>query len=73
MGQRSDVAVSCGVNCSCGLDLALLWLYYKLAAIALIGPLTQVLPYATSAALKKQKKKKKKKDLSLENGTMFYW
>ena len=40
-------------------DAALLWLWYRLAATALIWPLAQELPYAMSAALKSKKKKKK--------------
>ena len=44
-------------------DLALLWLWCKLAAAGLIQTLGQELPYAPSAALKRQKKKKKKKKI----------
>ena len=40
-------------------DPALLWLWCRLAAVALIGPLAWELPYAMGAALKKPKKKKK--------------
>ena len=43
-------------------DLALLWLWRKLAAIALIRPLTWESPYAVIAALKRLKKKKKDLD-----------
>jgi len=32
--KESGVAVSCGVGCRHGLDLALLWLWRKLAALA---------------------------------------
>ena len=39
-------------------DLALLWLWCGLAAIAPIGPLTWELPYAEIAALKKKKRNK---------------
>ena len=42
-------------------DPALLWLWFRQAATALIGPLVWELPYATGEALKNQKKKKKKK------------
>ena len=58
------VAVSCGVGCRRGSDLALLWLWHRLAAIALIQPLAWEPPYAAAAAqemAKRQKKKKKKK------------
>ena len=38
-------------------DLALLWLWHKLSAVALIQPLVQELPYAKGVALKRPKKK----------------
>ena len=47
--------MSCGVGCRCGSDMALLWLWCRLAAIALIRPLAWELPYASSAALKSKK------------------
>ena len=50
--------MSCGVGRRLGSDLALLWLWYRLAAVALIQPLAWEPPYATGAALKKKKKKK---------------
>ena len=59
MGQGSGVAVSCGVGHTWGSDLALLWLWGRPAATALIGPLAREIPYAASAALKRPKKKKK--------------
>ena len=43
-----------------GSDLALLWLWHRLAATALIRPLAWEPPYAADATLKKKKKKKKK-------------
>ena len=43
-------------------DLALLWLWPRPAAVALIRPLAWEPPYTMGVALKK-KKKKKKKDL----------
>ena len=46
--------MSCGVGHRCGLDLALLWLWCRLAATAPIQPLAWELPYATGAALKRQ-------------------
>ena len=48
--------MSCGVGCRCSSDLALLWLWCRLVATALIQPLAQELPYAVGAALKKKKK-----------------
>ena len=41
-------------------DPALLWLWRRPAAAALIQPLTWELPYAADGALKKKKKKKRK-------------
>ena len=52
--------MSCGVGCRHGFDLMLLWLWYRLAAVAPVGPLTWELSYAVGAALKSKKKKKKK-------------
>ena len=42
-----------------GLDLALLWLWCRPAAEALIQPLAWEFPYATGTALKTKRKKKK--------------
>ena len=42
------------------LDVALLWLWPKLATAALILPLAYELPYVADAALKRKKEKKKK-------------
>ena len=42
-------------------DSALLWLWCRPAAVALIQPLAWEPPYAAGEALKKQKKKKKRK------------
>ena len=50
--------MSCGVGRRCGLDLALLWLWHRPAATALIQPLAWEPPYAADAALKGQKDKK---------------
>ena len=44
----------------CGLDLSLLWLWHRLAAVALIRSLAWEPPYAEGVALKSKKKKKKK-------------
>ena len=52
--------MSCGIDSRRGLDLALLWLWCRLAAIAAIRPLTWEPPCAAGAALKRPKKKKKK-------------
>ena len=53
--------MSGGVDCRCSLDLALLWLWRRLAATALIRPIDWEPPYAVGAALKRQKTKKKKR------------
>jgi len=59
--------VSCGVGCRCCSDPALLWLWGRPAATALIRPPVWEPPYAVGAALKrpKKKKEKEKKKLSL--------
>ena len=44
-GLRIGVAVSCGVGHRCGSDLAWLWLWLRLAVVALIGPLAREPPY----------------------------
>ena len=51
--------MSCGVGHRHGSDLVLLWLWHRLAAVALVGPLAWEPPYAAGAAPKRQKKKKK--------------
>ena len=53
--------MSCGVGYRCGSDPALLWLWYRLAAAALIRPLAWEPPHAMGAALKRRGKKKKGK------------
>jgi len=49
--------MSCGVAHRHGTDPALLWLWRRLAATALIRPLAWEPPYAVGAALEKGKKK----------------
>ena len=46
------MAMSCGVGRRHGSDLPLLWLWPRLAAIALIQPLAWEPPYPASVALK---------------------
>ena len=53
--------MSCGVGHKYGLDLALLWLWRRLAAVAPIRPLPWEPPYAMGAALKKTQRQKIKK------------
>ena len=50
--------MSCGVGCTCGSDLVLLWC--RPVATAPIRPLAWEPLYAESVALKRQKKKKKR-------------
>ena len=54
------VAVSCGAGHRWGLDLALLWLWCRLAAVALFQSLAWELPYAAGMALKSKKLNKTK-------------
>ena len=65
MGLGSSVAVSCGVGRRYSLDPELLWLWRRLVATVLIGPLAWEPPYASGVALKDKKTKKK---FTLENG-----
>ena len=53
-GLRSGVAMSCGVGHRPRLDLMLLWLWRRPAAVAPIQPLAWESPYATGSALKKK-------------------
>ena len=55
--------VSCGAGHRHGSDPALLWLWRRTAAIALIRPLTWEPPHAPDAALEKTKRQKKKESL----------
>ena len=50
--------MSCGVGGRRASDPALLWLWYRPAAAALIQPLAWEPPYAAGAALKRQNKTK---------------
>ena len=54
------MAMSCGVGCRHSSDLALLWLWHRPAAVALIRPLAWEPPYPMGAALKRQKDQKQK-------------
>ena len=50
--KESGIAVSCGVGCIHGSDLALLWLWHRPAAVALIQALAWELTCAMGVALK---------------------
>ena len=54
-GLIPGLAVSCGVGGRQGSDPALLWLWRRPAATALIQPLAWKPPYATASALEKTK------------------
>ena len=59
-GLRVHIAVSCGVGRKCGLDPALLWLWCRPVATALIRSLAWEPPYALGAAPEKTKNKQTK-------------
>ena len=59
VGERSSVAVGCSVGCRHGSDLALLWLWYRPAAIALICFLVWEHPYAPGVPIKKKREREK--------------
>ena len=50
MGIESGISMNCDVDRRHGLDPALLWLWCKLAAVAVIQPLAWEPPYAMDAA-----------------------
>ena len=64
--------MSCGVGCIHGTDRALLWLWCRLVATALIRPLAWEPPCAVGVALKKDQKKKKKKKKKKEKENPKY-
>ena len=55
--------MSCGVGHRHSSDLALLWLWHKPAAVALIRPLAWEPPHVIGAALRQKTKDRKKKKL----------
>ena len=61
VGQGSGVAVSCGVGRRQGSDPVLLWLWRRLAAVALIQPLAGNLHMLHLWLYRNRKKKKKEK------------
>ena len=48
--------MSCGVGCRCDSNMVVWWWWCRLAAVALIQPLAQEPPYATSAPTLQKKK-----------------
>ena len=73
MGQESSVAVSCGVGCRHGSDPALLWLWCRLAATGLTGPLIWEPPYASGAALKRQQQQNNHKQSTVAEISLLVW
>ena len=66
--------MSCGVGHRRGSDLALLWLWHRLAATAPIRPLAWELPYAVGVALEKKKKQNKtKKPSTYQSGVVCHF
>ena len=61
MGEGSGIVVSYGVGCRRGLELVLLWLWFRPATAAPIGPLAWEPPYAVGVALEKAKRPPPKK------------
>ena len=55
--------MSCDVGRRNSSDPALLWLWHRPAAVALIRPLAWETPYAAGVALKRKKKSKKNNDV----------
>ena len=58
-----SLALSCGVGCRCGSDPALLWLWCRTVATALIRPLAWEPPYVAESAQEMAKRKEKKKKI----------
>jgi len=56
MGRGSGIGVSCGIGHRRGLDLALLQLWSRPAAVAPTGLLAWEPPYAMGEALKRKKR-----------------
>mgnify|MGYP001354307167 CR=1 FL=1 len=52
VGKGSNIAKSCSVGCRCSSDLALLWLWCRPIAAALIRSLAWELPYVAGVAVK---------------------
>ena len=66
--------MSCGVGHRLGLDLVMLWLQYRLAAVALNQPLAWELLYAKGAALKsKNKQNGQHYSMELDSGEQLLW
>ena len=53
--------MSCSVGHRQGLDLVVVWLWYRLAAVAPIQPLALEFPYVAGEAVFKKKRKEEKR------------
>ena len=60
--------MGCGVDCRCDLDPALLWLWCRPAAVALIEPLAWELLYGAGIPKKEKKKKMTEKEARAKVG-----
>ena len=65
--------MSCGVGRRHGLDPTWLWLWCRLAAVALIRPLTWELPHTSGMGLKKKKKEVRDSTSGDEEGDRLSW
>lgn len=59
VGHGHGIAMNCGVGCIWGLDPTLLWLWHRLAPVAVIRPLAWEHPCAVGMALKGKTKMKR--------------
>ena len=59
--------MSYGVDRRCGLDLELLWLWRRAAAVAPTQPLAWEPPYAMGAVLKRQTDRQKERNYNYNN------
>ena len=67
IGLRVQHCHELDVGYRCGLELALLWLWWRPEAAAPIQPLVQEFPYAMGVALKSKNRKQKTKTLKIES------
>ena len=65
--------MSCGVGRRHGLDLTLLWLWWRPVATALIQPLAWEPPYVTGAALKRKKRNRQRDRFAVQQKLTQYW
>ena len=73
MGKGSGIAVSCGVGGKHCSDPELLWLWCRLAGVALIQPLAWELPYCHDVAVKRKNIYKQLRLLKLTKDLTGIW